>query len=655
MLQPSGTHARYIYSVIRGGRVPDEGAAAPEYVKRSWLRCLDEYGLDPDSNAEPVVVAHQELLARKQQSLELMSFADTEMANLYQQLAGSGYSIILTDREGVLLSYYGDPSFRHAASRTGLVPGAVWSERHGGTNGMGTCLLEQAPVIIHREHHFLARNTGLTCCAAPVFDHRGELVAVLDASGESDRAQQHTLVLVNMSAQMIENRLFLHRFRDAFVVRFHSRPELVGTWSEGIVALDLAGAITAVDRNALFQLGYKRAGDLVGAQLERLFNISLPALVDRSHRKSFHPLPIYEARHGGRFFAVAQEPESRQWGVSARRAALRGDAAPSTAGRSPLDELDHGDPAMARNIEAAKRVASRDVPILLVGETGTGKELFARALHAASERAEKPFIAVNCAAIPEALLRNELFGAGPTGIVGATREGQRGKIVQAHGGTLFLDEIGDLAPALQAQLLHVLEEREVIAPVTETPIKVDVRLVSTTHCNLEERVRRGEFREDLFYRLQGLMLTLPPLRERKDRRALVRHVFAQEAAATPGVSLSDALIDALCAHQWAGNIRQLRNVLRAMIALRARDGLDVADLPPDYGLHPRSAEAVTPSPETDSLNPLGRAERDALLRELEVERGNISHVARKLGVSRNTLYRKMQRLRIRWPLKKPVH
>ena len=646
MLQPSGSHARYIYSVIRG-RARDEGPAAPEYVKRSWLRCLEEYGLDPDSNAEPVVVPHQDLLVRKERSRELTSFADTEMANLYQQLAGSGYSIILTDPDGVLLSYYGDPSFRHAASRTGLVPGAVWSERYGGTNGMGTCLLEQTPVIIHREHHFLARNTGLTCCAAPVFDHRGELVAVLDASGESDRAQQHTLVIVNMSAQMIENRLFLHRFRDAFVVRFHSRPELVGTWSEGIVALDLAGAITAVDRNALFQLGCKRAGDLVGAPLERVFNISLPALVDRSHRKSFHPLPIYEARHGGRFFGVAQEPESKQWSGRAMRTALRTESPASTAGRNPFDELDLGDPAMARNIEAAKRVASRDVPILLVGGTGTGKELFARALHAASERADKPFVMVNCASIPEALLRSELFGSGPTGIVGATREGQRGRIVQAHGGTLFLDEVGDLPVALQAQLLHVLEEREVIAPVTETPIKVDVRLVSATHCDLEERVRRGDFREDLFYRLQGLMLRLPSLGERKDRRTLVRHVFAQEAAATPGLSLSEELVDALCAQEWPGNIRQLRNVLRAMIALRARDRLDVADLPSDYGLRPRSADPAPPSPEADSLNPLGRAERNALLQELKVERGNISHVARKLGVSRNTLYRKMQRLRIR--------
>jgi transcriptional regulator of acetoin/glycerol metabolism len=535
------------------------------------------------------------------------------------------------------------------------VPGAVWSERYGGTNGMGTCLLEQAPVIIHRDHHFLARNTGLTCCAAPVFDHRGELIAVLDASGESDRAQQHTLVLVNMSAQMIGNRLFLHRFRDAFVVRFHSRPELVGTWSEGIIALDLNGAIAAVDRNALFQLGYKSAADLVNAPLERVFNISLLALIDRSHKKSFHPLPIYEARHGGRFFAVAQEPESAQRGAGLRRSALREEPPGAGTGRSALDELDLGDPAMARNIEAAKRVASRDVPILLVGETGTGKELFARALHAASERADKAFVAVNCASIPEPLLQTTLFGAGPGALAGVSFEGSRGRIAQAHGGTLFLDEIGNLSAALQAQLLHVLEEREVVAPGLETPVKVDVRVVSANHAPLDDKIRRGEFREDLFYRLQGLMLTLPRLAERQDRRALVRHIFGQESAATPTVTLSDELLDALCAHPWPGNIRQLRNVLRAMIARRAGDQLALADLPADYGLGAAPADPAAPSVETESLNPLGRAEREALLRELEREQGNISHVARKLGVSRNTLYRKMLRLRIKWPIKKPVH
>jgi transcriptional regulator of acetoin/glycerol metabolism len=623
-------------------------------VKRSWLRCLNEYRLDPDSRADPVVVSRQDLLARKEQNLELVSFADVEIANLYQQLAGSGYSIILTDRDGVLLSYHGDPSFKRAASRAGLLPGAAWSERHGGTNGMGTCLLERAPVIVHRKQHFLTRNTGLTCCAAPVFDPRGELVAVLDASGESDRAQQHTLVLVNMSAQMIENRLFLHRFRDAFVVRFHSRPELVGMWSEGIIALDLAGTITGADRNALFQLGCKSTHDLINAPLERVFNISLPTLIQRSHKQSFHPLPIYEARHGGRFFAVAYGPESKG-GAGVTHVAPGGEPSTPTASRSALDELDFGDPLMARNIEAAKRVLSRDIPMLLLGETGTGKELFARALHAASERADKPFVAVNCASMPEAEIQNELFGCRRGGTAAATGESQPGKIVEDYGGTLFLDEIGDLPYALQARLLHVLEERELIAPGAEAPIKVGIRLVSATHCKLEEKIRRGEFREDLFYRLQGLMLTLPRLADRTDKRALIRHIFAQEAAAAPKVSLSEDLIDALCTYQWPGNIRQLRNVLRAMIALRGSDLLELADLPSDYGLRPRPAQPAAPAPETDSLNPLGRAEREALLRELDLEHGNISHVARKLGIGRNTLYRKMHRLHIQWPVKKPLH
>src|SRR6185437_13057570 len=290
MLQQIGSHARYIQSVLRGTA---DSASTPDYVKRSWLRCLSQYHLDPQSQREPFVLPREERLARKEQNLELVSFADAEMAHLYHQLAGSGYSIILTDRDGVLLDYYGDLSFRNAAFRTGLVLGAVWSEEYGGTNGMGTCLFERAPLIIHRDQHFFSRNIGLTCCAAPIFDYRGELVAVLDASGESDRAQQHTLVLVNMSAQMIENRLFLNRFKDTFVVRFHSRPELVATWGEGILALDTEGTIAALDRNALFQLGFKSAAELIGAPLERVFNISLSALVGRSQKKSFHALPIY--------------------------------------------------------------------------------------------------------------------------------------------------------------------------------------------------------------------------------------------------------------------------------------------------------------------------------------------------------------------------
>src|SRR5579872_5162499 len=647
MLQPIGSHARYIQSVLRGTS-REESAITPEYVKRSWIRCLSQYHLDPQSQREPFVLPREERQARKELNLELVSFADAEMAHLYHQLAGSGYSIILTDHDGVLLDYYGDLSFRNAAFRTGLVLGAVWSEEHGGTNGMGTCLFERAPLIIHRDQHFFSRNTGLTCCAAPIFDFRGELVAVLDASGESDRAQQHTLVLVNMSAQMIENRLFLNRFRDAFVVRFHSRPELVGTWGEGIIALDNAGMIAALDRNALFQLGCKSASELIGAPLERVFNISLSALLGRSQKKSFHALPIYETRHGGRFFAVAQAPHSKRQQAGKQQPTAEEERTALNPSRSILDELDLGDPLMGRNIQAAKRLESRDIPLLLVGESGTGKEFLARALHSASERADKPFVAVNCGSLPETLMQNELFGRPGAGNGG---EADRGRIVQASGGMLFLDDVGDLSLELQAQLLHVIEDREVTPHGCDAPIKVDVRLVCAVRGSLQEKVRRGEFREDLFYRLQGLVLSLPPLRERCDKAALIRHVFAQEVAATPAVTLSEDLVEALCAYSWPGNIRQLRNVLRGMIAMRTSDRLDVASLPQDYGIGVPVGEAQTrePSPESQSQNPLEKAERAALLREIDQHHGNISRVACKLGIGRNTLYRKMRRLGIAFP------
>jgi transcriptional regulator of acetoin/glycerol metabolism len=423
-----------------------------------------------------------------------------------------------------------------------LVPGGVWSERHGGTNGMGTCLAERAPLIVHRDQHFLARNTGLTCCAAPIFDPAGELAAVLDASGESDRAQQHTLVLVNLSAQAIEKRLFLHRFRDASwcastAARARSEPR-----AKGMLAFDADGRIAAVDRNALFQLGCKQAADLMsGAPLERVFNISLPALP--------RPLPQEVVPPAAGLRNAPRRPLLRPGAgtrigadLAARRTAgacRRGPTRP----RAALDELDFGDPVMARSIRAAKRVASRALPILLVGETGTGKELFARALHAASERAAGPFVAVSCGELSEPLLQVAL--------------------AQARGGTLFLDDVGELPGTLQARLLHVLEHREAGPGVRRA-----ARGGRPAH-----RGERGEPRAEdpppgvprgpVLPACRGSRLTLPRLCERADKRALIRHrLRAGRRPDTPSVSLSESLIEALCAQRWPGNLRQLRNALR---------------------------------------------------------------------------------------------
>jgi transcriptional regulator of acetoin/glycerol metabolism len=657
-------HVNRVRSVVQSRNGPGR-IGSVNRITQSWIRCLDEYRLDPGTCAEPEVVPPAELRERQERLADVQAVAKVEMANLYQQLAGSGYAIMLTDREGVLLNYFGDPAFTHAASKTGLMPGAVWSERAQGTNGMGTCLFERRPVTVHQDEHYLSRNTGLSCAAAPIFDHDGELVGVLDASGESRLAQQHTLALVSMSVQMIENRVFLHQFRHDFILRFHNRPEFVGTLSEGAIALSVTGKVLAATRCALFQLGFTDRSEIVGRDITELFNITFSGLIDSTVRKAFHPVPIFEIRNGARFFAVVYQPLAT---AGARQAGhiglLPGVAAKESYGSrsdSALDRLQFGDPMMAANVDKAKRVLERNVAIMLQGETGTGKEMFARAIHASGSRAERPFVAINCASIPESLIESELFGYRSGAFTGASKDGQRGKLLQANSGTLFLDEIGDMPVALQARLLRVLEEREVIPLGSETPVKLDIRLISATHCDLPKKIAGGEFREDLYYRLQGVTLTLPPLRERADRGALIRHLAAEESDDDSPVELDARLLAHLEQQRWPGNVRQLRHLLRSMIALRETDHLTLCDLPPEYqavaaGLAPALCEDAKPeSPDEASLNTLESAERRALLQVLQRHEWNLSGVARELDISRNTLYRKLQRLNIKPPEKSLVH
>ncbi len=288
-----------------------------------------------------------------------------------------------------------------------------------------------------------------------------------------------------------------------------------------------------------------------------------------------------------------------------------------------------GDAVMKRNLELAQHLAQRGLPILLAGETGTGKEVFARALHELSHRYAGPFVALNCAALPEPLIESELFGYRQGAFTGAAREGYRGRIQQADGGTLFLDEIGDMPLALQARLLRVLETREVTPLGGEQALRVDIQLVSASHRDLAAAVAAGRFREDLYYRLCGMLIELPPLRRRADRRALMLAVLSEESQGR--AVFAPAALDLLEAHDWPGNFRELRNAIKVALALSADDIIRPEHLPPAIG----SAAA-----------PAAADERAALLAGIERHRWNLSAVARHLGISRRTLYRRMHRLGI---------
>jgi transcriptional regulator of acetoin/glycerol metabolism len=377
---------------------------------------------------------------------------------------------------------------------------------------------------------------------------------------------------------------------------------------------------------------------LVGQPLESVLPMDMDTLRRHATHEAASLWPIRDIAYGRRFFANARAPLDRRAAVSiAPRSA-------STPTPPAVRRHVGGDPRMQHNLNCGRQLFGRRVPILLQGATGTGKEVFAKALHRASSWAEKPFVAVNCAAIPEALIESELFGYTRGAFTDAAREGHVGKIRLSSGGTLFLDEIGDMPLALQTRLLRVLEEHEIVPLGGDTPIPVDLHVISASHRDLLTMVQQGEFREDLYYRLNGITLELPPLRERTDKRELIQTLLREELRGGAVPPIDDAAMERLLAHPWPGNIRQLRNVLRMAAALAGEHGrIGLEQLGREFAVAPGAPAAAERSEGAPAANPLGHAERDALMLELERMHWNISRTASALGVSRNTLYRKIRK------------
>ena len=645
MLQETTAHATHIQSVVQG-TPPD---ASPDgRIARSWLRCIHHYGLDP-VHSPPTQVLEQIRLREHQERLDdFLDIARIEINSLYQRIAGSGFAIILTDRDGVIINWTGDANLSKPFEEVGLWLGAIWNEENEGTNGIGTVLIEQQALTVHSSEHFRSRYTHLSCSAAPIFDPHNQLLAVLDISSvkcqDSRQSQLHTLALADWSAKMIEHCFFLRAFRRQSVLRFHHQPEFMGQGSEGLLAFDDSGRILAANQSAAAQLQQLRP-HLVGQRIDALFTGSLDMLLGHSRHQPVTLKPLNPTLKD-QFFVLLHKAE--QPTCSTRLTGGVIEVKPVLLPMKTLDSLSGKDPLMTYNAHCARRVMNKPVNILLTGETGTGKEAFTKAIHDASARSGKPFVAVNCASIPETLIESELFGYKYGAFTGARQEGRRGKILQAHGGTLFLDEIGDMPSSLQTRLLRVLEEKEVLPLGSDTPVPVEVFLISATHRNLQERIATGSFREDLYYRLNGLELKLPALRERSDRLLLIRSVLAVESDGAV-IRITEEAIMALNSYAWPGNIRQLRNVLRTAVALCDEQCIQLENLPIEVtGLalhnvtqHPLTHAVVTSGSATTDR--LAHAEREVLLSELDRHDWNITNTATQLGFSRNTVYRKMRK------------
>ncbi len=653
------THSQHLEKARRlffdRGEYP-EGLVTPLII-RSWERC-QRFGLN-QSGYLPGIESLDRLALKTEQERNryLLLQGRPIMEHVFEQIRDSGSMVVLADANGLLLETVGDADFVDRADRIALSAGASWDENLRGTNAIGTALAEELPTEVLGGEHFLEHNGFLTCCASPIFGPEGRLVGILNISGDYRVHRCHTMGLVRLASLTVERRLFEATHARDMLVCFHNRADYIGSPKEGIAAVSPDGQVLAMNRDGLKILGI-RPVDAVRRDFSMVFESNLASLIDRlrNNRQGSCELmingKIIHLQLRGQLPPITVAGRVYDEAQIAPRSRRGTDNTPDVTTEPRLDTLNTGDARLQLAIDRAKRILGRDIPILIQGESGVGKEIFAQGFHNSGPRQNGPFVALNCASIPETLIESELFGYQGGAFTGARKEGAPGKIQQAHGGTLFLDEIGDMPLNLQARLLRVLQERYVTPLGSTRAIQVDISLVCATHRRLREEVAQGNFREDLYYRLNGLCVTLPALRDRTDIRQLITKLSTAEARYRDPVRFSENALLAMEKYDWPGNIRQLFNAIRVAIALldEAETLITESHLPEDL-FETTGFTNNTPSPKiidpwaavplenkVGSLDEIGRL---AAMRTLEAAGGNISAAARQLGISRNTLYRKL--------------
>ena len=601
--------ATQAHGILRqSGTVPSNLLAAEIY--ESWLRCV-ALGLDSTRPPSVDLASPRVLRSEQEERVLLRGLALAEMRTLHDQIAGSNFLIAFATPEGLLLDIVADKSFADTPEAKNIRPGSLWSETLCGTNGIGTAAFLKRPVVVHGSEHYFPSFGSLTCAASPIFAPDGSLAGILDASSDCVSRQTHTAALVCMAATQIENGLFRERHHRDILIAFHNRGEYLHTLTAGLIAVDDSGRILAANQAARILL--HGLPTTPGRSFTDIFRTRFSSFMDEGRLRERQRL---QDEVGSSFIATIEHPN-----VSPM---LRAVARPRAAAPITPTPFISVDPVVAHVVRQTEAAAQRKMPILIRGETGTGKEQLARHAHAASGRSG-PFVAVNCAALPDSLIEAELFGYGEGAFTGARKGGSAGLVKEADGGTLFLDEIGDMPVTLQAVLLRFLDDWTV-RPVGGAKRQVDVLLISATNADLGESIAKGRFRPDLLFRLNTLEVTLPPLAERSDFQAIAQHLLA---AIDVRRTLSARLVEHLAECAWPGNIRELRNVL-SRLTLQTEDSvIDYPEAALIGGQHTEERRSGT----------LQGRHRAQVLSTYAETGNNVSETARRLGVSRNTIYR----------------
>ncbi len=615
-------------------------------IQRSWTRAREQYQIDPHLAQPRRVLPPDELVARRERDT-VLRVASSILEDFAARLDLSGHVLAYLDGEGWMLSIDGDQRVIDRVAQIEFRPGANWAEDSAATNGPGTALAERKPIEVFASEHFVSTWQAWSCAAAPIFEPGDERpVGLVDITGPWEVQRRQAILVARAIARAVQERLRAATGVRDEVVR-HALLALRNT-GDALVGVDAKGHVIGANEAAA-KRRIVTAGSLSPAVQKAIADVLRGA-----SRPPGSEVPI-QGPDGKIIVASPVQYDGMSVGVILRAVAVRSAHAtpartqPSVHGsaRYEFSRILGRSPPIQRAVELAKTAARNTLPVVLYGESGTGKELFAQAIHCASDRRGQRFVAVNCGSIPAQLVEAELFGYESGTFTGARRDGNPGRFEDADGGTLFLDEVSELPLQAQTALLRVLQEREVVRLGGSTPRSVDVRVTAATNKPLEEEVRAKRFRRDLFYRLNVFFISVPPLRERGDEDlALLAEVFVKEAeneVQRSGLTLAPAALAALQAHGWPGNVRELKNVLLRAAAIARDTCIGPEDLVLEAGAPLAYAPSLAAGARAQPRNVAPESERDALVAVLDACSWNVACAAKRLGVSRMTLYRRLHR------------
>lgn len=636
-------------------------ATKRDYIINSHERCR-RYQVEPDRIYSSKILYGQELAKKLNEKKELIVTAEQYMSQLYSFVKGSNFFSILTDEEGCILSVLGNESIMSEAFSLKMVPGAYMDECSIGTNSMGTALAEGKPVQVSGKEHFIREYYRWTCAAAPIRNSKGKIIGCLDLTGYSKYVNPHTLGMVVAAANNIEKMLDMKRYANNLSVAQKLTETIASSTETGILTADLEGNIQYVNRCIAEMFGYR----LDEIKLRKVWNIvdnweNLKRLVINQQGIINESVSVNSRRNKSQFNLRAYPLLDGEQNIEnivlvcQEVKKLRTKPNKTTGYRAiyTFDDIIGRDKNFVRIIDYAKKIADSKSNVLITGESGTGKELFAHAIHNYSDRKDGPFVALNCGAIPGNLIESELFGYEGGAFTGAKSGGKPGKFEIANGGTIFLDEIGEMPLDMQTRLLRVLEEGIVTRIGSVKEIIVDVRVIAATNKDLDEEVIKGNFRKDLYYRLNVLPLKLLPLRERKSDIPLLIEFLMQRISTKlnkKSVDIDEDTMRSFMEYEWPGNVRELENVIELII--------NTESIPDRFLWTGRVTDAVfsveAEQKEQHHDAPLQVMEDDLKLETVEVQHimkvlelynGNITLSAKALGIARNTLYRKLENIR----------